>query len=68
MVAFVITAFILTVAVLLVLFLGARLHGEDSGESARIGTNLEALRAEFAKAQSDRAAGRIGEEEFEEVK
>lgn len=68
MAAFIITALVLTVAALLVIFWGMRREEGDSVEDARVSTNLEALRAEYAKAGEDFKAGRITEEERDEIK
>lgn len=68
MAAFIITALVLTAAVLLVIFWGSRRQDEEASDEARVGTNLAALRAEYAQAEADRRAGKLTEEEYEELR
>lgn len=68
MAAFIITALVLTAAVLLVIFWGSRRQDEEASDEARVGTNLAALRAEYAQAEADRKAGKLTEEEYEELR
>lgn len=68
MAAFIITAVILTVLVLLLLFWGARGGSARTGDGGRVKTNLEALQGEYAALEKNRSEGRLSQAEYEEVR
>ncbi len=67
--AFIAVAVVLCVLVILFLALGLRSRkGGDAAEKARIRTNIEELRANYAELVAGHDAGRVSDEEFEETR
>lgn len=67
--AFIAVAVVLCALVILFLALGLRSRkGGDSAEKARIRTNIEELRANYAELVAGHDAGRVSDEEFEETR
>ncbi|MDD7443062.1 MAG: c-type cytochrome biogenesis protein CcmI, partial [Sutterellaceae bacterium] len=68
--AFIAVAVVLCALVILFLALGLRSRkgGGDAAEKARIRTNIEELRANYAELVAGHAAGRVSDEEFAETR